>query len=229
MIRPVFISFAVMAFAGAAHAQSQGADASREPTRFAAGAGVGTTGLYVEGQFRVTSRISLRGTWEFMEFERDQDVDDVTYSGRLDSGVIGGFIQVHPLESNFFISGGGLFGDRAVTLGAQPSGPVTVGDQTFTPTQIGRLEGEADLGDRAVSLATGWDSTFSRVHGLGWRVMAGVAVGQEPQVNLRSVGGSLSGDPALETQLRREESRIEDQASELRFYPVVQVGLTWRF
>lgn len=219
----------IVPLAGTAAAQTRTTSLPHEPTRFAAGAGIGTTGLYVEGQFRVTSRVSLRGTWELMEFERDQDVDDVTYSGRLDSGVFGGFVQVHPLESSFFISGGGLFGDRAVALSAQPTGSVTVGNQTFTSTQIGRLEGEASLGDQAVSLATGWDSTFNQVQGLGWRVAAGVAIGQAPDVTLTSVGGSLSGDPTLEGQLRREEERIEDRASELRFYPVVQVGLTWRF
>jgi len=227
MTRIALIALSAIAAAGAAQAQAP--TEPREPTRFAAGAGIGTTGLYVEGQFRVTSYISLRATYEFAEFERDQNVDDITYTGRLDSGVIGGFVQVHPMESNFFVSGGGLFGERAVGLAAQPAGPVTIGDQTFTPTQIGRLDGEVDLGDRALSFGAGWDSTFSRVRGLGWRVLAGVAIGDEPDVHLNSVGGTLSNDPNLQTQLRREEGRVESEAGELRYYPVVQLGLTWRF
>ena len=227
MIRCTLLSLALVLAAGAAHAQSS--SEPREATRFATGAGIGTTGVYIEGQFRVTSYISLRATYEIIDVERDQEVDDVTYGGRLDSGVIGGFVQIHPLESDFFVSGGALFGDRAVGLSAQPSGPVTIGNQTFSPSEIGRLEGDADLGNRALSFGAGWDSTFSHVHGLGWRFMAGVAAGDAADVHLNSVGGSLSNDPNLQAQLRIEEGRIEDKAENLRFYPVVQVGLTWRF
>ena len=114
-------------------------------------------------------------------------------------------------------------------MSAQPTSPVSIGNQSFTPAQIGRLQGEADLGDRAVSIGTGWDSTFSRVHGLGWRVAAGVAVGASPDIHMNSIGGTLSSDPTLQSQLRIEEGRIEDEAQDFRFYPVVQVGLTWRF
>lgn len=229
MIRCAVVSLTLVSAAGAAHAQTYAPEPPRQATRFATGGGIGTTGAYVEGQFRLTSRVSLRATYEVVDFEREQDVDDVTYGGHLDSGVIGGFVQIHPAESDFFISGGGLFGERALGLSARPTNPVTIGNQSFTPTQIGRLEGEADLGDRAVALGAGWDSTFSHVNGLGWRLMAGVALGQAPDVHLNSVGGSLSSDPNLQAQLRIEEGRIEDAAEELRFYPVVQVGLTWRF
>ena len=229
MIRCILASLSLVLVAGTAQAQSYPSAEPREASRFAAGGGIGTTGVYIEGQFRVTSFISLRATYEWIDVERDQEIDDVTYGGQLDSGVLGGFVQVHPLESDFFISGGGLFGDRAMGLSAQPAGPVTIGNQTFTPAQIGRLEGDADLGNRAVSLGAGWDSTFSHVHGLGWRFMAGVAAGEPADVHLNSIGGSLSNDPNLQAQLRIEEGRIEDKAENLRFYPVVQVGLTWRF
>lgn len=230
-MRVFILALPIVCCAGLAQAQTQpyAPPLPREPTRFAMGGGIGTTGAYVEGQFRVTSRISLRATYERLDVERDQSVDDITYAGRLNSGVLGGFVQIHPLESDFFISGGALFGDRQVGLSAQPSGPVTIGNQTFTPAQVGRLEGEADLGDRAVAVGTGWDTTFSHVRGLGWRLAAGVAVGPAPDIHMNSVGGSLSNDVNLQSQLRIEEGRIEDKAENLRIYPVLQVGVTWRF
>lgn len=214
--------------AGAAQAQvERRPDPRQQP--FAIGAGVGTTGVYVEGQAKLASWFVLRGTYEFIDAERDQDVDDVTYSGQIESGVFGAYAQIHPLESAFFVTGGGLFGERAIGLGAQPSTPVTIGNVTFTPAQIGRLEGDADLGDRAAAFGIGWDTTFNDVRGLGWRIMAGAAVGQEPDVTLRSVGGTLSNDPMLQQALRDEEARIQDEADNLRAYPLLLVGLTYRF
>ncbi|HRH20658.1 MAG TPA: hypothetical protein PLE81_08480 [Brevundimonas sp.] len=228
-MRALVLALPIICTAGLAQAQTYAPPGPGEPTRFAMGAGIGTTGLYIEGQFRVTSYISLRATYEKLDVEREQGVDDITYGGQLDSGVLGGFVQIHPAESSFFVSGGALFGERSVALSAQPSAPVSIGNQTFTPTQIGRLQGEADLGDRAVAVSTGWDSTFGRVRGLGWRVAAGVAVGPSPEIHMNSVGGTLSSDPILQSQLRIEEGRIEDEAQDYRIYPVVQVGLTWRF
>lgn len=231
MIRPaltVAAFFAGTLSAGAAQAQIEPRPDPRQQP-FAIGAGVGTTGVYVEAQAKLASWFVVRGTYEFVDAERDQDIDDVTYSGQIESGLFGTYAQIHPLESAFFVTGGGLFGDRAIGLGAQPSTPVTIGNATFTPAQIGRLEGDADLGDRAAAFGIGWDTTFNGVRGLGWRIMAGAAIGQEPDVTLRSVGGSLSNDPTLQQALRDEEGRIEDEAGDVRAYPLLQVGLTYRF
>lgn len=196
--------------------------------RFAIGGGVGTTGLHVEGQFQFDERFVFRGTYETLNVERDQDIDDINYSGEIDSGVFGAFAQYHPTGSAWFVTGGALFGNRELGLNAQPTTNVTVGDTVFTPAQVGRLEGQADLGDFAPVLGVGWDNTFQG-SGLGVRVMAGVAFGQEPDVALASVGGTLSGDPTLQAELREEEARLEEDADALRYYPLLQVALTYRF
>lgn len=194
----------------------------------AIGAGVGTTGAHVEGQLRVSDHFVFRGGYEALLVEHDQVLDDIRYSGEIDSAVFSVFWQYHPMANPLFVTGGALLGDRSLAMGAEPVAPVTVGDMTFTPSQIGRLEGRADLGDVAPVLAAGWDDTFYGT-GLGFRLMAGVAVGKEPDVALASVGGSLSSDPTLQAELREEELRLEEETRDLRYYPVLQLALTYRF
>ena len=194
----------------------------------AVGGGIGTTGVHIEGQVRVSDHFVFRGGYEALKVDHDQTLDDIRYSGEIDSGVFSVFWQYHPMASPLFVTGGALLGDRSLTMGAQPTAPVTVGSQTFTPSQIGRLEGRADLGDVAPVVALGWDNTFYGT-GLGVRLMAGVAVGREPDVTLASMGGSLSSDPTLQAELREEESNLEDAIRDLRFYPVAQLALTYRF
>lgn len=196
--------------------------------RVAAGVGVGTTGLHVEGQFQVSERLVLRGAYETLNYERDQDIDDINYSGEIDSSVFGAFVQYHPAASAWFVTGGALLGGRELGLDAEPTTSVTVGDTIFTPDQVGRLEGEADLGGFAPVLGAGWDNTFQGT-GFGFRVMAGVAFGQEPDVSLTSVGGSLSSDPVLQAELQEEEARLREDSEALRYYPILQVALTYRF
>ena len=194
----------------------------------AVGGGIGTTGVHIEGQLRVSDHLVFRGGYEVLKVDHDEDLDDIRYSGEIDSGVFSVFWQYHPMANPLFVTGGALLGDRSLTLGAEPTAPVTVGGQTFTPPQVGRLEGRADLGDVAPVVAFGWDDTFHGT-GLGVRLMAGVAVGREPDVTLASAGGSLSSDPTLQAELREEEANLEDAIRDLRFYPVAQLALTYRF
>lgn len=205
------------------------ASAASAGDRLAVGAGVGTTGVNAAVQYRATDRLVLRGSADWLKYDHEVESDDVAYAGELDSALVGATAEFHPWSNGFFVGAGAAFGDRIVHLDARPTGPVTIGGRTFTPAEVGRLEGEADLGGTAPVLGVGYDNTFRTDGRLGFRLVAGVAFGQEPTVHLRSVDGTYSNDPALQAELAEEEAQIEEDLEALRYYPVLQAGLTWRF
>ena len=51
----------------------------------------------------------------------------------------------------------------------------------------------------------------------------------EPDVSLESRGGLFSGDPTFEAEVDREEQRIREDIEDFKVYPVIQIGLTYRF
>ena len=55
-MRALVLALPIICTAGLAQAQTYAPPGPGEPTRFAMGAGIGTTGLYIEGQFRVTGK-----------------------------------------------------------------------------------------------------------------------------------------------------------------------------
>ncbi|MEL7113778.1 MAG: hypothetical protein AAGK93_12720, partial [Pseudomonadota bacterium] len=48
-------------------------------------------------------------------------------------------------------------------------------------------------------------------------------------VTLEAVGGTLSNDPILQAQLAQEIQDIENEIEDYELWPVVQVGLSYRF
>jgi hypothetical protein len=213
----------ILLSAGAASAQSRSTDT------LAIGVNAGTTGGGVQIEARFGPIFVLRGGVETLGYDFDASYDDIDYGGRFDFDTVSGFVDLHPLANAFTISGGAYIGPRSIGLKATPSSPVTLGGQTFTPGQVGTLTGEIKLKDVAPYLGLGFDNTFTGSGRWGVRATAGVAWSDQPEVSLDSSGGTLSNDPAFRARLAQEAESIQSDAEHYGLFPVVQIGLNYRF
>lgn len=195
----------------------------------AVGATAGTSGVGLDVQVKLGPIFTLRGSLDRLTWDADESYDGVDYTADLAFDTVGGFIDMHPLANGLLISGGAYVGDRDIALAATPTGPVEIGGQTYTPGQVGTLNGAVKLSDVAPFLGIGWDDTFYRRGRWGFRAVAGLAWSDEPEVALTSTGGSLSNDPAFQARLRDESQAITDEAEGYGLFPVVQVGLNYKF
>lgn len=202
---------------------------AQEDSRFAVGAQVGTPGVGLQAQFALSPVVVLRGGYDVLKWDRDQTYKGIDYDAKIDFKSPGAFVDVHPFRNGFLISGGAYFGDRKVDLDATPSGNVNVGGATFTPAQVGTLTGRIDLESTAPFVGLGYDNTFTRGGRLGFRLLAGAAFGDAPQVNLDARGGTLSNDPTFRARLDQEEREIQAEADDYKVLPVIQAGLNFKF
>jgi hypothetical protein len=203
--------------------------ASANAQSFAVGANVGTPGIGVQAAFQASDVLVVRGTLDGLSFGRNETYSDVRYEGDAKLMTGGLFGDFHPGGGSLFVSGGAYFGKRKLELTARPTSSVEIGDQTFTPAQVGQLNGEAKLSKVQPFLGVGFDNTFTRESGWGFRAMAGVSFSKRPDVELNASGGTLSNDPNFLTRLAQEEAEARDDAEDFRYFPVVQVGVTRRF
>ncbi|MEL7545547.1 MAG: hypothetical protein AAGJ84_02775 [Pseudomonadota bacterium] len=196
---------------------------------FALSGGVGTAGGTVEGQIRLNDRLQLRAGANYLAFDEDIDVDDITYDGELDISGLGAFVDVHPFGGSFFVSGGAMSGDKSIGLTASSTVPIEIGGVIFTPEEYGRLEGDVAFEDIAPFAGLGFDTTFQGRGHWGFSVMAGAALFGSGDVTLDAVGGTLSDDPLLQAALENEILEIEEEIEDYELYPVLQLGLSYRF
>ena len=190
---------------------------------------IGTTGGTVEAKVKVTPIIAIRGGYNYFQYEADDTYDDIAYRGDLDLSTAGAFVDVHPFGNAFMLTGGAYLGEKTLNLFAAPTTNVEIGNQTFTPAQVGTLNMQGDLEDTAPFVGLGWDSSFDTARGFSFRFIAGAMLTGSPQIDLTSTGGTLSNDANFQTQLANEEQNLQDDIDDYEIYPVVQVGVNWTF
>ncbi|KAK0332004.1 hypothetical protein LTR94_026645, partial [Friedmanniomyces endolithicus] len=94
---------------------------------------------------------------------------------------------------------------------------------------VGRLTGRIELESTAPFLGLGFDNTFTHDGHWGFRLLAGAAFGDAPQVDLNSTGGSLSDEPLFQERVEQEEQDVQQDADNYKVLPVIQMGLNYRF
>lgn len=195
----------------------------------AIGLGGGTTGGTAEVQVEVTSWLGLRGNVNYLSFGVDETYDDIDYDADLDFNNAGAFVDLRPFSNSFVITGGAYFGDKQLEGTAVPTGTVEVGNGTFTGAETGTLNLGADADDVAPFAGLGFDTTFQGDGRWGFKILAGAMMSGSPEITLTSTGGTLSDDPDFQAALEEERQNLQDEVDDFELYPVVQVGLTYRF
>ena len=108
-------------------------------------------------------------------------------------------------------------------------GEFDIGDRTFTVAEVGTLTGDLGFNEVAPYAGIGWGNAVSKDGRWAFMVDVGVLFQGRPDVALASTGGTLSDDPLRTDELRREEANLEDDLGLFRFYPVISLGIAYRF
>ncbi|MEL7482378.1 MAG: hypothetical protein AAGJ29_12545 [Pseudomonadota bacterium] len=220
------ICFMPVAFALATIASDM---AAAQKSNVALSFGGGTPGGVAEVKLRLNDYLKLRAGGNYLEFGFDITEDDIEYDGDVEFAGFTGAVDLHPFRNGFMLSGGVFAGNKAFDFEATSDEAVTIGDVEFTPAEYGQILGEAGWRDAAPFVGLGFDNTFVGDRRWGFSALAGAAFFGAGDVELMSVGGSLSDNPILVEQLAIEEANLEDEIDDFQVYPVVQLGVSVRF
>ncbi len=197
---------------------------------FSLGGAAGTLGFGAEAGYAFNERLGVRLGGYAFSFDRDGEENGIRYDGELDLSNVGAYLDWHPFAGGFRVSGGWFATDNGLdgTGVPGPGGTFDIGGFTFTEEQVGTLRATAEFGSSAPFLGAGW--LWGRAdRGLAWSLDLGVLFQDSPDIELTSTGGTLSGDPALQLAIAEEEAELEDDFDKYDLYPVVSLGLSWRF
>ena len=210
-----------LAMASRASAQSQ----------WSLGAQVGTSGIGGEVAFVASPHFTLRGSYSWLHYDGEVKGDVLTYKGHFHLSMGGLFGDWHPWASHgFLLTAGAYIGAREVGGGAGLQSVNTIGGQTFTFDEVHGLKATAKLDQFAPTLGLGYDNTFLHKH-WGFKAQAGVVFSDQPRAELSTVNGIL--DPAtlqrLQMAIQAEQAKIDNHLTILKTYPLVELGVAYRF
>lgn len=189
---------------------------------FALGGKAGTPGIGLEGTLGMTEALNLRGGYYTFDYSDTLNENGIEYDGDLELDNLGLFLDWHPFRGTFRISVGGVQSGNAFRGTAD--GELDIGNDTYTA----EVRADVDWDGLAPYLGVGWGNA---VRERGWSLSfdLGVMFTGEPTVSLT---GTVS-DPALQDQFEQdlalEEADLQAELDDVTMYPVIALGVAYRF
>jgi hypothetical protein len=210
---------------------------AQEDSRVALGAKAGTLGAGVELTLGLSRQIDTRLGFGAYSYSERREASDIEYDGeaKLRNGTA--FLDWHPGGRGFRLTGGLVYNDteiRGESLTPE-SGVYNIGGVPVPASLIGRLEGTIDFDPIVPYAGLGWGNALRGGGPWGFSLDLGVVFQGEGDVTLTPLipEGSPLNDPIarqiLALQLEREAQDIEEDIADYDLYPVVSLGVTYRF
>jgi len=200
-------------------------------TAFAEGHAIGLKagglGLGLEYTYELNDRFALRGGINGSEIGVDSEESGIRYDFDVVWDSLSFGVDFHPGRSAFRLSGGVLSSDNRLEAVGRTTSNVTIGNDTYTPAEVGTLSGVVAFDDTAPYFGLGWDWSRSKRR-FGVSLDLGVLDQGKPRVTLTG-SGTLLGDPSFEQDLRREAAELEDSLADLDLIPYATLGFLIRF
>jgi hypothetical protein len=188
----------------------------------------GTLGLGGDLTAGITSNVNARVGINAGSLSFQGTPEDVEYDVDLDFLSFPALVDWHVFDDSFRISAGVLINQNEIGLLAIPTSPVNIGGIEYTPAEIGTLSGGVDFEPVAPYIGIGWGNALDPYKKWGFTCDFGVAYTHSPNVAL-TANGTAASDPTFQDALEREVNAIEDKLSNYKFYPVISIGLYYRF
>jgi hypothetical protein len=197
----------------------------------------GTLGIGAEltigGSGQLQGRLGIHG----YEYSDRREASDIEYDGEASLRTATGFLDWHPGGRGFRLTGGLVYNATEVTGSSLPpaSGVYDIGGVDVPVGLVGTLDGKVELDPIVPYAGLGWGRAPGSGSGFGVTLDLGVIFQGEGEVTLTPVipAGSPLNDPlarqALQILLDREEQDLQEDIADYDMYPVVSLGISYRF
>lgn len=189
---------------------------------------VGTLGVGVEGEYSFNEYLGARVGANYFKYSYDSTKDNINYDFKLGLKTVAALVDLHPFKGSFRVSTGAFYNGSNLDATAISSATYDIGGHTYTGAELGTLTGTADFKKIAPYLGLGWDTSFGKKSGFGFVFDVG-AVFQGSLTAKLSANGPIASDPTFQQDLAIEEAKLQDDLDKFKVYPLVSLGVSYRF
>jgi hypothetical protein len=223
----------ILAFGGTqAHAQQNGKGLRMSDSLGYVAVRAGTPGLGFDLAYRVSHGLYVRGNFNGFSYSKNVSESDVDYNAKLKLQTAGLLLDWHPFETGFRLTGGMYYNRNRIDLTGKPTGgSYNLNGTAYIATDIGSLDGSVRFKSSAPYVGLGYHQSYGDFSLIG---DAGVMFMGSARAKLDvTCGPSLQANPLLCAQAQqdaaREADKARDTADAWKYYPVLSVGMGYRF
>ncbi|MBI3570290.1 MAG: hypothetical protein HY082_04195 [Gammaproteobacteria bacterium] len=186
----------------------------------------GTLGAGVELSKGLSDKFSVSLGFNTYNYKTSDTTSDISYDFKFELQSAALLANYHPFSGVFRLTGGVLYDNNELSLTGKPSGAnYTINGVTYSSSAVGNLTGKLTFNKTAPYLGIGWGNRPNSRFGLSADI--GALYQGSPKLSL-SATGALS-DPVLAADLERERASAESDLSKYKWYPVLSLGMYFRF
>ncbi|MDX8396090.1 MAG: hypothetical protein R8K22_06725 [Mariprofundaceae bacterium] len=186
----------------------------------AVGAKVSTLGLGIEATTNVIPMVlNARVLVSGFNYSRDITDTSVTYNAKLKLLSVGAIADWYPLAGKFRVSGGLFYNGNKFTMNAKNTGNVVIGGTTYTSPTV---TGEIKFNSFAPYLGLGYGDAISSGSPLGFNIEVGALYQGAPK-------SSITAPAVSAADIAAEKKKLDDSLNSFKFYPVIALGMTYKF
>lgn len=193
------------------------------------GLSAGTMGIGVSLSKLLVSHVGLRVQGNFFNLTLNgHNTSDVTYDAKLKVQSFSGLLDLYPGARGAFRLSVGVVTDPAKVTGTgvATGGDFTLNGHTYTASQVGTLSATGQFPSVLPYVGIGFGTAASKNGGLSLTFDLGIAIGK-PSINLTATGAA--NNAALQSDLNAQAAKTQTDLNKVPGYPVIAVGLMYRF
>lgn len=192
-----------------------------------------TLGAGVEIKRTLGSSLAARVMLNGFSVSLDEEYSDVSYDGDLKLKSGGLVLDFHPGGGWFRVSAGILLNGNRLDVDAEPTaGTFEFNNVTYSVAQVATAKGKADFNSVAPYAGIGFSKSPGADGGLSISVDVGVVFQGSPSFDLDVTCGTAVPTVTctrLQSDADAERAAFEDDADEYKYFPVVSLGLGYRW
>lgn len=227
--------------------EPQPQSAQKRPRGLTLGLRASTLGAGVELEYPINHFLRGRLLYNRLDVDFEQKLSGIEYDVDLDLQSYGLIFDLHPFAGNLRFSAGAMLNDNSIAASAMTTGSrtVNIGGNDY----MGSLSVDAVFDDFSPYAGIGWGGGKRR----GWRFHfdIGALYQRNPELKISGAAGTAGsmGDLCsftvsasgaanvlgscpysnLEADLETEFNELKDDARGFKWYPVISLGLEYRF
>lgn len=199
----------------------------------AAGVGLraGTMGVGGDVSFELAPTVSVRLGLSGLNYSNNVDKTDVRYDGKLKLSNASALVDWN-VAGPFRLTAGLVGGSNKIDVNGTPTGGTfTFNGTSYNASDVGTLSGTIKPGrSTAPYLGLGFGSVARK--GVGFYADLGVIFQGSPKARLAATCDAAT-PPTLCTQIQsdvaQEQQRLQDDLNSFKYYPVVNIGVSYGF
>ena len=198
----------------------------------AIGAKVGTLGLGAEYTMKYNDKIDARFGINGYNYDSSGTKSGIDYNIDLELQTITAIADYHPYSSGFRISGGLVLNNNKLDFKGKPTGTsYNINGTIYNTGQVGSLDGEVDFNNIAPYIGIGY-SNATKSQGWSFTADIGAMYQGSPNANLSVTCGAglpAAQCTALRADVSAEQTQLQNDLDGYDWYPVVSVGVVYKF